>query len=58
MKEQPKGEIIIIEPTEPETPEHLMKRIFGMTPREYAEKLIKDQQNRDVKNNDNIKADK
>lgn len=42
MKEQPKGTVVIIEPTEPETPEHLLKRIFGMTAREYAEMLLKE----------------
>lgn len=41
MKEQPKGTVIIVPPTEPETPEHLIMRIFGMTPREYAEKLLR-----------------
>ncbi len=41
MKELPKGEVIIIEPSEPETPDHLLKRIFGMTAREYAEMLLK-----------------
>lgn len=41
MKDLPKGEVVIIEPSEPETPDHLLKRIFGMTAREYAEQLLK-----------------
>ena len=41
MREQPKGTVIIVPPKEPETPEHLIMRIFGMTPREYAEKLLR-----------------
>ncbi len=43
MKEQPKGTVVIVPPAEPETPDHLIMRIFGMTPREYVEKLLRQQ---------------
>jgi hypothetical protein len=41
MKEQPKGTVVVIPQTEPESPEHLLMRIFGMTAKEYAENLLK-----------------
>lgn len=40
MKEHPPGTVIIVPQSEPETAEHLLKRIFGMTAREYAEMLL------------------
>lgn len=51
MKEQPKGTVVIIPPAEPETLEHLIMRIFGMTAHEYAEKLLRQklQEGREVK---------
>ena len=55
IKEQPKDEVIIIKPTQMETAKHLTKPIFGTTPREYAEKLITEQQKKDVNNDNNIK---
>ena len=40
MKNEPKGTIVIEKPTEPETPEHLIKRIFNMSIEEYTLKFI------------------
>lgn len=39
MKEQPNGKVII-PPEEPETPEHLLNRIFGKTSDELVEELV------------------
>lgn len=41
MKEQAKGTVVVIPPEEPESAEHLLMRIFGMTAKEYAEDLLR-----------------
>lgn len=40
LQEQPAGTVVIVPPKEPETPEHLLMRIFGKTADELVEDLI------------------
>lgn len=41
MRIEPKGTVVIIPPTEPETADQILLRIFGMTAKEYAEKMLR-----------------